>query len=236
MSAEICELEPDGNLEIQLDYFDQGREPFHLEIFDDKTYQRIGTVVPSGRGQWRTSHWNFRVPTKYKEINELKEERERSKRVEDIIDILGGGEAEIQSIRLIGDDGQERNVFRLGEKITVEVQFVIHKDLHMLLSALVIYTADGITVFKDLADPELAKYAPSVYGHSWIFDPSPFGPRDYVISAALYRNFDLSDDSRLQPAYSLWDRRTRFKVEQPLGVAIELGLLCSKPQKRFFKK
>jgi lipopolysaccharide transport system ATP-binding protein len=235
LSVNASELDVDEDMEIQLDYYDKGKEQFHLEIYEDNRYRRVGTVIPTGSDQWLKSRWKLYSLINTDNSKNYIKKLELSKTSPYCIDILGGIDAEINRVRLIDGEGEERNVFQLGEPINIEVHFQINKILYILISAIVVYTADGIPVYKDIVDHSLSKYNSGSYSHTWTFDPAPFGPRDYVISAALYPSFDWGDDSRLQSAYSLWDRRSRFKIEQPMGVEVELGLLNFKAKTRFQK-
>ena len=235
LAADETLLRTSDNLEIQVDYFDRGNELYHLEIFNGQKYERIGTIGSDNQCGWRTAKWKLDYTNVFSRDQEGVSETPAVSGVEGSIDILGGEAAAIQKITCLAGDSKPRNVFQVNEPISIEMDFMICEPLESLWPSILILSADGIRVFSDISDLGCDEYLPGNYQYTWRFDPSPFGPRDYVISVALYPGFDFLDDTKMQPAYSLWDRRIHFKIEQPLDMAGEMGCIIYTPQKKFAK-
>ncbi|MDY7010745.1 MAG: ABC transporter ATP-binding protein [Planctomycetota bacterium] len=235
-------IESSGPYRAEIEHFDRGTEPFHFELFDGRKYIHAGTITPSGTERWCVAELSLdevwplicRNSSNYAGAGDaaVTAAHPSGEPAEEVIDIHGGEDARIESVDFLDAGGGERFVFSLGESMRLRIRYRILKPIEKIVVVLAIFTRDGIPVYNEAKPPVEDSLMPGSYCMEYVFDPSPFGPRDYVVSTGLFPEFDLSDDSRLQPHYCLWDRRSSFRVEQPQGVQIELGLLQYEPVRK----
>ncbi len=230
-------LESGGPYWVEIEHFDVESEPFQFELFDGEKYLQAGTIKPAGTERWCVAKLPLDEvwPLIFKDSRgdaAAGAAQPTAEPTEEAIDIHGGEDARIESVDFLDVQGRERFVFSLGEPMRLRIKYRVLKPLEKILIVLAVFTQDGIPVYNEAQPPVEDSRTPGAYSMEYVFDPAPFGPRNYVVSTGLFPEFDLSDDSRLQPHYCLWDRRSHFQVEKPQGVQIELGLLRYEPVKR----
>ncbi len=233
LGLDLSALESGGPYWAEIEHFDAGSEPFQFELFDGEKYLQAGTINPSGTERWCVAKLPLDevLPLIFKD-GYGDAGAPAAQPTEEVIDIHGGEDARIESVDFLNLQGQERFVFSLGEPMKMRIKYRVLKPIEKIMIVLAIFTRDGIPVYNEAQPPVEDSLKPGTYSMEYVFDPAPFGPRDYVVSTGLFPEFDVSDDSRLQPHYCIWDRRSCFRVEKPQGVQIELGLLRYEPVKR----
>jgi len=224
-------LRDGGAYWVEIEYFDAGGEPIAFEIHDGSEYVRLGTIAPAGTQTWRLARLPIEDLTGFMGAGAAPEEPVP----EAPLDVHGGREVAIEAVDFLDEQGHERFVFSLGAPMTIRVRYRVIRQVDQVVIALCVYTRDGILAYKDIEATDTPSSTPGAYVQQYAFDSCPFGPKDYVVSVGLYRDFDRTDDSRLQPHYCIWDRRSHFRVAQPVGVGIELGLLQCSPAKKAWK-
>lgn len=224
-----------ADIDLCIEYRDC-TEAVHVEIFDGNEYVRVGTIAPLQPDGWKLAAFpalpalarGEEVQANYQSQLVAGEVGAKIAAGVGELDVHGDKRALIDRVIFVDAAGIERHIFDVGEPMAMHIDYRILTPLPRLVVAFGIYTADGVTALQDVLHIDCAMNAPGGYRATWDFDPSPFGARDYVVSAALYPEFDFRKVPDERTSYCLWDRRTRFRVEKPVGVVIDMGLIALK--------
>jgi hypothetical protein len=119
----------------------------------------------------------------------------------------GNGDVEITAVRFLDGSGNERQTFRTGDPMTIELAYMAHKPVQEPEFGLAIYRQDGIHVNgpnnrqADL-QTDVVEGAGVVRYH---VERLPLLPARYVVTVAVH-------DSRMAHTYDYHDRAYDFEI------------------------
>lgn len=131
----------------------------------------------------------------------------------DAVDFLDAGACAVQS-------------FEIGEPLIIRARYRARGNLKHVATAIVVRRADGLTVFNAISSMD-GVYFDLAEGSGTIelmFDRLLLGPGDYSVVVGIYPTLDLSDSGRAQHA-ALWHEPRILSVSQPVGIAMDLGVV-----------
>ena len=132
---------------------------------------------------------------------------------------LGSGEMEITAVRFLDADGRERNTFKTGEAMTLEMHYVAHQPVQEPEFGFVVVRQDGVHVTGQ-SNLFSGHHIGLVEGTGTIrchIARLPLLPARYQITASIH-------DSRLTHAYDYHDQAYSFRIV-PHGGAETYGLI-----------
>jgi hypothetical protein len=119
----------------------------------------------------------------------------------------GSREVEIVSVRLLNGQGAECQTFDTGEPVTVQIDFVAHRQVARPVFGLAIYRGDGFHVTGP-NNQQAGLEIPTIQGAGSVMctvDELPLLTGDYTLSVAVY-------DSSLSHAYDHHHKAYPFSV------------------------
>ena len=125
----------------------------------------------------------------------------------------GEGSIRIIDVSLLNGHGDECAVFPVSTELILQISFkTVHTDIYRFLPVAVFYRIDGINVSCHVGDWEEHRLIKDrQYQATLNLGPIHLGNSNYVISVALYKEFD--PDLNRQPVVFDWiDRSMTFKV------------------------
>jgi len=170
-------------------------------------------VLSSEADEWKTETVALRADSR-PPISPNASATDSRRRIRDIRRWPGEGTIRIQSVRLLGQDGKEQAVFRVGSLLTIDVTFVTERDgTFPVIPALVLYRQDGVrisSVIGERMDLQLERAHPVTLQLGW--GPLRLGNGYFGFSVALHREMDITA-SKPSPYYDLLDLRSNeFQV------------------------
>jgi len=131
----------------------------------------------------------------------------------DAVDFLDAGAHTVRSLRT-------------GEPLVVRARYRARGNLKHVAAAIVVHRADGLTVCNAISSMDEV-YFDLAEGSGTIelmFDRLLLGPGEYSVVVGIYPTLDLSDSGRVQHA-ALWREPRILSVSQPVGIAMDLGVV-----------
>ncbi|MBN4065417.1 ABC transporter ATP-binding protein [Desulfocapsa sp. AH-315-G09] len=232
--------ELDTCLNVQIEYYDLGDEKFHVELFSGGQYRRIGTIIPQDSRCWK--HVTFPLyEEEIKTIEHVNEEKSKTEPETDTETVqvndeerYGSGEVKITSFTFYDSEHSKRNTLVSGEKAIAKMYIESKTPIIDPVAVIAIYRLDGICALQVISSLNGVSFG-KVDGNSEltiVFDPLLLGAGDYIISIALFKEFDVLAASE-PAAYDLHDRCYSLKVIPPEGINVDLGIV-NQPVKWIF--
>ena len=203
-----------NDINFIIEYYDDFDDEILFELYDDdkKSYDSLLLIQNQNSFNWLEVSTTKRVE---ETLSELKQD-----------DIYGTGELVITKFMIFNRNKEEKYVFTVNEKITFRIYYQVYKKIKTPVFVIAIYKPDGTTITQ-LIDKKKNDKIETVGKNGYVdfeIDSLKIGGGEYLISIAAFHNINLSDPIE-QKAYCLHDRKYKFKVEQPFGINIDLGLL-----------
>ncbi|MGH7228904.1 MAG: Wzt carbohydrate-binding domain-containing protein, partial [Nitrospiraceae bacterium] len=132
----------------------------------------------------------------------------------------------IEEVEIFGEAGLPAQHFSMRQRLTVRIAYSSDVALNDAVVSVTVYRVDGVTVCNAISSMDGASLT-FVRGRGAIeavFDPLMLGPGEYTLVVGIYPSLDLSDYGSPQHAV-LWHRSRTFTVCQPVGVAMDLGVI-----------
>ncbi|MGH2362883.1 MAG: Wzt carbohydrate-binding domain-containing protein, partial [bacterium] len=113
-----------------------------------------------------------------------------------------------------------------GEPMTIRIHYRLEVALPQASVSVTTYRLDGVVVLNaisslDATDLTLSAGSGAV---DLVFDRLLLGPGEYMVAVGIYPALDLGDPISPQHAV-IWHRPVTFTVQQPVGVALDLGVV-----------
>ncbi|MPN59226.1 hypothetical protein SDC9_206947 [bioreactor metagenome] len=145
--------------------------------------------------------------------------------------VYGSGEVLITSFKMMDYRKQNRNIFTTGEQVYIQIDYNALKKVKNPVFVVAVYLMDGNCACQIISRKDKFEVGEINGVGSIILELNPLllGKGTYVCSVAIFKYLSLSDS--VEPdAYQLHDRMYEFRVEQPTGVNVGLGI-CVHPVK-----
>lgn len=145
--------------------------------------------------------------------------------------VYGSGEVLITSFKMMDYRKQNRNIFTTGEQVYIQIDYNALKKVKNPVFVVAVYLMDGNCACQIISRKDKFEVGEINGVGSIILELNPLllGKGTYVCSVAIFKDLSLSDS--VEPdAYQLHDRMYEFRVEQPTGVNVGLGI-CVHPVK-----
>jgi len=168
---------------------------------------------------------NYIKENRYKEIEEVKSETDDSRQQQEN-DIYGSGELIITKFKILDENQEEKYIFTLNEKLIFRLYYQTFEEIIKPVFVVAIYKTDG-TIITQLIDKERNFTLDKLYQKGFVdfkIDSLKIGRGEYLISIAVFHDMDLTNPIE-QEVYCLHDRKYKFKIEQPFGINMDLGLI-----------
>lgn len=147
-----------------------------------------------------------------------------------LVDNIGTGQAKIGRVILKDKNGREGKVFsyrdNIGECI---VDITFRKPRYDFIFVILVYSMKGDLVLSNCQQVTVRQAQKSAEIH-YKFPVMRLGSGEYTMSIGIYDELDLLDNGKEQRFLALLDRGVSFKVENPEGFALNLGLFVSEEQ------
>ena len=133
---------------------------------------------------------------------------------------------EIEQVQYLDARRVPSTVLAMGGALTIRIHYRTFVFMERAVVTVSIFRSDGITVCNVISSIDDV-YARLHEGRGTIdvqFDPLLIGPGEYSVSVGIYASLDLNDSVTPQHAV-IWHRRQVFSVRQPIGVALDLGVV-----------
>lgn len=211
------------DVSFEIEYFDEFEDEILFEIYDSnkKTYNKLLSMHSSLSRKWvqkSIKKENSHTEAIVSEINDIYQEEKD--------DIYGTGELIITKFKILDENQEEKYIFTLNEKLIFRLHYQTFKEIYKPVFVVAIYKPDGTTITQ-LIDKEKNSNIDKLDSKGFVdfkIKNLKIGQGEYLVSIAVFHDIDLTDSIE-QVAYCLHDRRYRFKVEQPFGLNVNLGLI-----------
>ena len=191
-------------------YYDDFDGPVLFERYGDGAYRTLLTLESGGTRRW-------------KEVSFMPEDSAPGPSAAPD-DVYGTGELLITDFRILGEGGEEKHVFTVGEKVVFRIRFRAFETVRSPAFVVAVYLPDGTTVTQMFEQEEGRIVAAGEEGHvDFRIASMKIGRGEYLVSAAVFRDIDPADPAE-GPAYCVHDRKYRFRMEQPFGINLDLGI------------
>lgn len=133
---------------------------------------------------------------------------------------------EIEEVQFLDVRHVPTNALAMGDTITIRIHCHARVAMERAVVTVSIFRSDGVTVcnvISSIEDVHVRLYE----GRSTIdvqFAPLLLGPGEYTVAVGMYPSLDLNDSVSPQHAV-IWHRRQMFSVHQPVGIALDLGIV-----------
>jgi hypothetical protein len=132
----------------------------------------------------------------------------------------------IRSIELLDDAGTARQVFAAPRgPAALQLRLAVAAPRPAFDVLVSLFRDDGVLLLS--ACHRVAAEAPRA--GDWTLSYALAGlvpaPGAYTVSAGVYAELDVRDNSREQPALAVWDRAVSFRIEPPLHFRLTMGAL-----------
>ncbi|WP_263834075.1 ABC transporter ATP-binding protein [Sulfurospirillum oryzae] len=218
------------DVSFDIEYFDEFDDEIYFEFYDSKKniYKNIKTITSSQSKIWQvTNHIQiFKNLAKKEEKNLVEEEIIQDIEEKNTTDIYGTGELIITKFTFLDESLEERFVFTVDEPIIFRVNYKYFEDIYNPVFVVAIYKPDGTTITQ-LIDKQRGYKINKVTNNSFVdfkINNLKIGKGEYLVSVAIFHDIDLTNPIE-QKTYCLHDRKYKFKIEQPYGLNMDLGLI-----------
>lgn len=227
---DFSSIEDECDVQLAIEYFDHFKSAVEVQFYFEERYHLLGTIESKQDNKWKIA--SFSVPQYLLESisgprsvkTSIVENNTGLQLSED--DRYGSGGAEIVKFYFCKNDQKDsRRTLICGEEVKGVVE--IHSPFQAVepVVVLAIYRLDGICALQAISKKDL--FTVNQTGKVKIeiqFSPLLLGPGDYVVSIALFKDFDLLNKVE-PPAYDVHDRAYPIKVLPPDGVNVDLGIV-----------
>jgi lipopolysaccharide transport system ATP-binding protein len=189
--------------------------PFHVERWVDGSYRRLGTLAGCDGAPRTLPVAGTAAPEAAR--NADRRDRRRS------------ASLAIAGIDLLDDAGELRQVFSVQQPLaTLRLRLDLAEPRARFDVLVSIFRDDGVLLLS--ACHSVAADAPQAGPWTLSYPLSGLvpAPGAYVVSAGVYAELDVRDNSREQPALAVWDRAVSFRVEPPLHFRLTMGALSKR--------
>jgi len=228
----IPKVVDEKDISFEIEYFDDFEDKILFEIYENqaKKYKKLLSIKSKNLKSWLSIKTARKKNENYLfENNDKKEEK--------VNDIYGTGEVIITNFKILDRNYEEKYVFTINETVIFRIYYQTFKDIYNPVFVVAIYKEDGTTITQ-LIDKERGYVIDKLNKKGFIdfeIDNLKIGKGEYLISVAIFHNIDLSNPLE-QEAYCLHDRKYKFKIEQPFGINMDLGLLYQDFKVRYGEK
>ena len=160
----------------------------------------------------------------YKELVDKEEDDGTEERV---IDNIETSLAKIEKVSLLSKEGEEGKVFSFENGIDeciINISF--YQPYRKFVFVFCVYSMKGDLVLSSCQQVEIEQELNRMEIH-YKFPNMKMGAGEYTISVAIYDELDIRDNSKEQKFLALLDRGVSFKIEKPIGYALNVGFFVS---------
>lgn len=215
-----------NDVSFEVEYFDEFEDEILFEVYNSnkKSYNQILSLHSSLTSEWVQTNLakeNSQKNNAKEMVSKVDEVQEEEKN-----DIYGTGEVIITKFKILDKNQDEKYIFTINEKIIFRIYYRTFENIYKPVFVIAIYKPDGMTVTQ-LIDKERNSVVNKLNKEGFVdfeIESLKIGKGEYLISVAIFHDIDLSNPVE-QEVYCLHDRKYKFKVEQPFGVNIDLGLV-----------
>lgn len=217
----------DVNFEIE--YFDEFNDEIYFEIYDSKKniYKNLKIITSRLSKSWQiTNEIKLFENLDNKEEKNTIEEKNTEESEEVITDIYGTGGIIITKFAFLDENLEERFIFTVDEPIIFRVNYKCFEEIYKPVFVIAIYKPDGTTITQ-LIDKQRGFTIDKISNNSFVdfkIDNLKIGKGEYLVSVAVFHDIDLTNPIE-QKTYCLHDRKYKFKIEQPYGLNMDLGMI-----------
>jgi ABC-type polysaccharide/polyol phosphate transport system ATPase subunit len=132
----------------------------------------------------------------------------------------GSQKIKITHVRIVDRHGTEQTVFRTGEKLIVQIEYLAHERSHLPIFGIAIHRQDGMHVTGP--NTSFSGYdIPVVEGHGYITYTIPYLP---LLEGLYYFSVAVTNQNDTE-MYDYHDRAYPFRVINYIGVREKYGLM-----------
>ncbi|MHB8073345.1 ABC transporter ATP-binding protein [Desulfosporosinus fructosivorans] len=140
-------------------------------------------------------------------------------------DIRFSSFCKILTAKILDLDGNHRLVFPFERQLQgLSFKLKFSQALSQFIVVLSIFTSAGALVFNVFYDIKLEKNSTDANVEFDLINQR-FGPEDYAISFAVYDKLDVLNNFVEQRSLAVIDRGLSFRVEKPIGFALNIGIV-----------
>jgi len=211
---------------FRIGYHDSFEEVIRFERYDAETgeYLTLLTLKSSGDGGWKEASCITSHKTTAPEDGPGNSGN----------DVYGTGEVILTRLQILGADGKEQHVFTVGGSMIFRLYFRVLEPVRSLAFAIAVYTRDGTTVTQ-LVERGNSRNPNSIGEETYIdfvIESINIGRGEYLVSVGIFPEIDPAEPVE-QSAYCIHDRKYRFKIEQPFGINIDMGMVIQDFKTRY---
>ncbi|XOB65740.1 ATP-binding cassette domain-containing protein [Deferribacteres bacterium DY0037] len=215
------------NISFAIEYFDDFVDEVSFEFFDTNknSYINLVNLSASGTGKWLSQTGiPLRPGSNDEESIICSDSQAEDKQLS--TDVYGTEEMMITNVSFLDKDLDEKFVFTLGDSLIIRIDYKCFEDINNPVFVVAVYNNEGVAIAQ-LIDKQ-AGYnlgrAKSRGFVNFVIDNLRIGQGEYLVSVAIFHDVDLSNPVE-QKTYCLHDRKYKFKIVQPHGLNMNLGLL-----------
>jgi len=212
----------DNDITFKIEYFDDFEDEILFELYNDKeAYTTLLSINSTNSKNWiniRTRQSILDIDTDIETTIDDKTNKSN--------DIYGTGELIITKFQILDKNYEEKYVFTINDKIVFRIYYQAYQKIYKPVFVIAIYKEDG-TVITQLIDKEKDTVIAELDKKGYVdfeIENLKIGKGEYLLSVGIFHDIDLTNPIE-QDVYCLHDRRYKFKVEQPFGININLGIL-----------
>lgn len=216
---------------FSIEYFDKFEDDISFDVFDSgkNSFRTLATFKSHDSESWICSESIFLIdPLLIEASPEIKTHEEESDVVEDEApnDVYGTGELIITDFQTIDAEEKQKYVFTMEETMSFRISFNCFESISNPVFVIAIYKPDGeiVTQLIDKFRGYTKGQMPKNGFVDFKLDKIRIGRGEYLISVGVFHDVDLSNPVE-QKTYCLHDRKYKFKIEQPFGINMDLGLV-----------
>ncbi|MGE0625209.1 MAG: ABC transporter ATP-binding protein [Pseudomonadales bacterium] len=215
----------DRVLEIE---YRETREKIALEQFHPSQagYVRLGELAAGSSGEWRNARFSISAACA------VEEQESQSRRAVPDLDVqelspedrYGTGPLRITAFGFFDEAGERRHTLITGECAGAVLVYNTDEPVLDPVAVIAVYRPDGSCAMQVISNwegrrlGELRSEGTLVVG----FDPLLLGPGDYIVSVAMFKDYDLSSNTE-PDSYDLHDRCYPLKILPPVGIGVTIG-------------
>jgi len=214
---------------VQLDIRASTHASVLLEQFmpEDNAWHPLAEIHPQAASSWRSVHAALQVADK--------QATAASSKLADLIaelqplehhDHYGIGGIHIDRFGFFDGDNTQRHTLISGEAAFALICFEAEQPVPGPVPVIAVYRLDGTCAMQVISTLSGQAFE-RLEGTGAIrveFSPLHLGPGDYLVSVALFRDFNLATN-REPVAFDLHDRCYPLKILPPAGIGVEIGVV-----------
>jgi len=218
-----------SNSKLKIEYFDEFDDEIYFEIYDSKKniYKNLKTISSSLLKSWQITN-KIKI---FENLDKKEESIIEDKNIEEVeekatTDIYGTGELIITKFSFLDENLEEKFIFTVDESIIFRVNYKCFEEIYNPVFVVEIYKPDGTTITQ-LIDKQRGFGIDKIFNNSFVdfkIDNLKIGKGEYLVSVAVFHDIDLTNPIE-QKTYCLHDRKYKFKIEQPYGLNMDLGMI-----------